>query len=1353
MKKSSSLLWRAGVLVAFAALLSVCISSAWAQTSNTGALSGTVTDQTGAVIANATVTVTNLGTGQTRTTKTNANGSYTFGLLSPGSYSVKISAAGFEASEVPSVAVNVTETASLNRSLQVGAQTQEVTVTATSQAIQTQSSANGGLVSGQEITSLPLVSRNYTQVLSLSPGVVANASNAAAVGNGTVDVSANGSTANENNYSMNGSSVVNYVSGTAAQEGSFPGIVIPNPDAIQEFKVQTSLYDASSGRNPGANVDVVTKTGTNNFHGDLWEFNRNNMFNANDFYYKHSELAPGGSGINAPQTLKQNTFGFTIGGPIIKNKLFFFGSYQGIRQINGIGTSGFAAGYSPNTQLLPWNDYADFKSGLCTDLRCTNNPAAYKTYLGSVFGGQGLPPFYSSVFNTGTGRIVAANGSNISNTAVSMLQAPGVVKGGFNQGFYFPSAPNVAGCLGGTGCTQAISDPLVANEDQYIADSQYVINSKNTMYEHYIFQRDPQFQPFNCFILAGNCNPGAPVNAYYGNHVAQLQLTTVATSNFVNDLRFDFHRDIENNADPNAGIAGLNTCSLPNGGSIIPIVNNGSPSCLPTSGPNAALYKRFPEMTLPPILDIVGVSSSAPGYLPSAAWSQGGNFSMISSNFIDTFQEGDDISWTHGKHTIRAGVDAERIDYNNTIPASGRGELLMADTASFLTSSAGLVPDGTPQTANGGILLGFGLKGALTHYNRANAFDGYVQDDVKATSKLTLNLGVRWEYDGFPNDISGQFSNVWGSQLGLVNTGSAFNALGPYGTLAGFVVPSNFNRSGFPLTGPQGQSGVLVNNNQTLVPGTPLDMFEPRLGFAWQPLGDRFVVRGGYGIYYDRIYSNLLIDNQLNLPPYSGAATGPFPANLANTLHTPWAVGVGPLQWTPRYMLQNTATVAGLPVQTPISSGLTYTSDSPQMASRLPMTQQYSLDTQYEFYKGWIADIGFVGSHSTHLYNWSQDVNVANLVPGAPNNPTAASGYGNQEMVKAVPYNDPGNANPIAYNTVANTDGRVPYLGFAPGGVATTNSYGDSLYDSLQAQLKHEFANGLLLQVSYTWSKLLTNVDSAVAGSGIQPPGEVLFGSGNSNDPLDMAQQYGLASFNRPQRVVISYVYNLPYKGTEGFKGKMLSGWSLSGVTTIQDGLPFWLVDSGGGSIYYGTGSGNSRAALFAPVNCSAATGNCHSAIPIATSGSTTSRAYPGNNWVNPSAFTPLASIKANSPYCIGGVPNPGGLATDPCGAGPNPFTGDPGATFVGAGTGFGNSPIGSIYGPGQFNFDMSLIKDTKVTEWGTLEFRIEAYNLFNHPQFEMPFNNNVNAPVLFGQITSTAVTPRVFQFGLKFLF
>lgn len=1333
-------------LLVAAALFAVGAPSLMAQSSSTGALTGTVTDQSGAVIAGATVSVTDAGTGQVRTATTDANGSYKFGLLPPGTYSVTFSSTGFQTLTVPSVTVNVTQTAVLDHKLQVGEQTEKVTVQATTQALQTQSVTNGGLVSGKEITSLPLVSRNYTQVISLSPGVVGNAASASSVGNGTQDVSANGSTANENNYSMDGVSIVNYVSGTAAQEGSFPGIVIPNPDTIQEFQVQTSQYDASSGRNPGANVDVVTKTGTNKFHGDVWEFNRNNFFNANDFFYKNSELRTGGSGVNAPQTLKQNTYGFTLGGPIIHDKLFFFGSYQGIRQVNGMGTSGFASGYAPNTQLLPWNDYADVASGICSDLRCTNNVPAYKAYLGTVFNGQS--GFLPSLGGTGvpvqtcTVGDATCNSTNITNTAVAMLQAKGTVKGGYNQGFYFPSAP--ASC-GLAACLQAISQPIYAREDQYMINTQYVLNSRNTITERYIYQKDPQYQPFNCFILAGNCNPGAPIDAYYGNHVGQLEWQDIVTPNVVNQARFSFHRDIENNTDPNVGE--LNTCSLPNGGTIIPIANNGAPC----GSPVPALAQRFPEMYLPPMLDILGI-----GGVP---WSQGGNFSMISSNFVNTFVVSDSLSWSHGRHSVSVGFDGTRIQYNNTIPASGRGELLMDSTADFLTSSAGLAVDGTPVTPTGGIDLGFGLKGALTHYNRANEFAAYVQDNFKMTPKITLNLGLRWEYAGFPDDVSGQFSNVWGNQVQSLNAGSILQALGPVGTLRGFAVPSNFDVRDFGLNAPSGANGVLVNGNKTLVPGTPLTDFAPRLGLAWNPT-PKLVVRAGYGWFYDTIYANLLIDNQLNLPPYSGAATGPSPLSQENTLHTPWLAGVGPLQWTPRYMFQgatdpNTGAICPAGI---CSSGLTYTADSPQMANRLPMTQEYNLDLQYQLPHQWIVDVGYVGSHGIHLYNYSYDANVAFLVPGAPNNPTSASGVQNTQMIaSSLPYNDPANTTPITSNTIgtttANTNERVSYLGFAPTGLATTDTLGDSLYNSLQASVKHQFSAGLLLQFAYTWSKEFTNVNSSVAGSGIQPPGEVIFGASNSNNPVNLSQQYGLAGWNRPQRAVISYLYDLPYKNTHGLDGKLLGGWSISGVTTIQDGLPFTIVDGGGGSIY---GVGTSRAALANPIDCNPTTGNCKSSIAIATSGSSTSRATPGNYWANPSAFismnpneTPntigLTGLQANSPYCIGGTFNAVGSATAPCGSAT--------ATYVNAGTGFGNSGVGSIMGPGQFNFDMSLMKSAKITEWGTLEFHLDAFNVFNHPQFNPPYGNDVNTPSTFGYITSSSVTPRVIQFGLKFLF
>jgi hypothetical protein len=1343
----------AAFLFCFAALLGFAPASL-AQTASTGALTGTVTDPSGGVVGGATVTATNIGTGQSRTATTDSSGTYKFSLLTPGDYSVKFSANGFKTSEVPSVTVNVSETPVLDQKLEVGGQAIQVTVESTAeQAIQTQNATNGGLVTGSEVNELPLVSRNYTQIISLSPGVVGNATTSSAIGNGTQDVSANGSRGDQNNYQMDGSSVVNYVSGTASQSGSFPGIAIPNPDAIQEFKVQTSQYDASSGRNPGANVEVVTKSGTNSFHGDLWEYNRNNFFNGNDYFYKRTEVdvldEP-----NKPQTLKQNTFGGTIGGPVIKDKVFFFGSYQGLRQVNGIGTSGFAFGFTPDTNLLPWNDNADFKSGACSDLRCTNNVAAYRAYLGSVFAGD--------VGDDGVA--VAADGSNISNTAIAYLQSKGIDKGPYNQGFYIPSAPQT--CNGApvthTGCTLAISEPIQANENQYLANTDYVLSSKNTLSEKFLFGKDPQTQTFNCFINGSICNPGAPINALYENYVGQLKLTTVVTSNFVNEARFSFHRDIENNSDPTPVLSCNTTSSV----YVIPLVNDGAPCPLASTGELGAIAKKFPEANVIPILDILGG--------PSGPWSQGGNFAMISTNYINTFQYADQISWTHGRHTIRAGFEAERIQYNNTIPASIRGELLIGTTSDFLTSSAGTTAadptdpgfnDGTPAT-EGSVLTGFGLKGPLTHYNRINAFDAYVQDDFKVNRKLTVNLGLRWEYDGFPDDISGQFTNVWTTQLAKANTGSYF-LNNPVGTLLGFVVPSNYDKTaGF--SAPDGATGVLTNGNKTLLPGSPWHNFAPRVGLAWQPLNDKFVVRAGFGIFYDRVYGNLLIDNQLNLPPYAGTAAGTFPATELDSLHNPWyAASLTPLSWTPRQITCAGPCLPGAVNAT--SSGLGYTADSPDMGNRLPLVQEYNLDLQYNLGHGWVADVGYVGSHGIHLYNYAQDINPGYLVPGAPNNPTGLSGPWNTEMVQSIPFNDPANATPVLQNNVTcfpcgvfagNNNLRVPYLGFGDTGLSSTSTTGDELYNSLQAQLKHQFGNGLTFQLAYTWSKEFTNVNAAQSGGFLQPNGGVLNAGSDLNDPNDLRQQYGLAAFERPQRVVISFVYNVPSRYHDGVLGKVTTGWSLSGVTTIQDGQPFTIVDSAGATIY---GAGDARAILADPTKCTIK--GCQSGTPLATPGSTTQRL---GEWFNTSAFISMcqvsaftgaytstceptatpgvanAALPADSPFCIGGAPNPGGSGAAPCGS--------VGSTFPGAGTGYGDSAMGIVFGPGQYNQDASILKDTKIWEHGTVQFRADFFNVWNHAQFNPP-GNNINTPSLFGVVTSTANTPRVVQFALKYLF
>ncbi len=1350
-----------------------------AQSGTTGALSGTVTDPSGAVIAGATVTATNIGTGQARTSTTDANGSYKFSLLQPGSYSVKFSAAGFKTSEVASVTVNATETAVLNQPLAVGAQSEQITVESTTERLQTQNATMGTLVGAKTVTDLPLSSRNYTQIIDLSPGVVANVASAAAVGNGTQDINVNGSGSDQNNYMMDGASVTNYGSGGGAQSGNFPGIGIPNPDSIQEFKIQTSQYDAEYGRNPGASVNVVTRGGTNNFHGAAWEFFRNSALDGNDFFNKNSELALGEK--NKPEVLNENMFGGTIGGPIKKDKLFFFGSYQGFRQKNGIGTNGFATGLAAGTQLLPFSEPNGTRadtSGLMVPMNLVSGGApcdasTYRKYLGCAFGGDvGLLGFlFGPNAQLGTGVPVATDGSNINQVAINMLQAKGP-KGGVNGGFYFPSVPFGSNGLPVTQSPLTLSEPIQANEDQYLANFDYIVNSKNTISERFFTSKDPQVQPFVCLGFVGapgvnNCQPGAPEDVTYTADSGVLKLTTVVTSNFVNEALVSFQRSTTVAAPGDY----LTACSV----GIIPPIANGD--CLNLSkikdlNPIPAQIPTIGILALPEI-NIGGGTAAYTG-----AWNNGGNFFASATNFFNTFQYKDQISWNHGKHAIRAGAEADRIQYNWTLP--GRGGLGFPTVADFLTSSSGGGNSGTA-AAPGGLLINFyGLDqpNGNPHYQRTNEFSAFVEDDIKVNRKLTVNLGLRWEYDGWPSDKSGLFTNGDPEQAALVNTGSFF-LNNPGGTLVGYEVQSNYNpninRCGTPtvpapcgLTAADGATGVFFNHNKTLINGSPIANFGPRVGLAWQPFGDKFVVRAGYGIFYDAVYANLLANNNAGNAPYSGAV----PASPANSLDQPSSDASLTFGWLPRTMVVTPGTAAtGTTVITDAQGGqgVGTTSDAPGMGT--PLIQQYNLDLQYEVAHNWILDVGYVGTHGTHLYDWARSINIGFLAPGAPNEPTDPQnarmilGSGAQGTLTSFPFNDAGNTTPatqILTNTESNVMGRVSYLGYGSTGLSTTNTIGDSRYDSLQVGLRHQFTNGLLLQASYTYSKSLTNVNGSEGGGGIAAPGNVLSGGASSNDPLDFGQQYGLAAFNRPQRLVIAYSYDLPLtKETHGLVGHALGGWQVSGVTTIQDGEPFTVTDGQGGHIYYGAGGAGfggagARAELEASATgkCNPVTGVCQT-IGGASTGSTYQRVVSGLNapagvggWINTLAyggFTGAPAFPGGPPtYAELGAPCIGGTVQGNC-AGVGLPPADAGAS------GFGNSGVGAIWGPGQHNWDISIIKNTKITEGTSIQFRAEFYNIWNHPQFNPPVNDASNT--FFGKIFSASVPPRIMQFALKYTF
>ena len=355
----------------------------------------------------------------------------------------------------------------------------------------------------------------------------------------------------------------------------------------------------------------------------------------------------------------------------------------------------------------------------------------------------------------------------------------------------------------------------------------------------------------------------------------------------------------------------------------------------------------------------------------------------------------------------------------------------------------------------------------------------------------------------------------------------------------------------------------------------------------------------------------------------------------------------------------------------------------------VPLVYEWNLNIQYEFLPSWVLEVGYVGSRGMHqaVAN-TQQLNQAQL---------AGSPLGSNAFVA------PGiAAGLVTTNTVSNASLRVPYLGFSPGGLTVDSTNGDDKFNSFQMTVRKQLSHGLSFQAAYTWSKSLTT------------------GGLNINDSNNYGAQYGVNPSYRPQRLAVNYSWDLPFGHPEGWKGKLIDGWNLSGVTIVQDGTPLTITDSRGGAIYgFGAGSPETSTAQFAagmgPAN-------------VATSGSLQQRlggsVLGGPGYLNKNAFGTIPTIGVTP-----GVAGTGGL-------------------------GYGNSGLGILLGPGQFNWDMALVKTTRVgglKEGATLQFRTEFFNTFNHPQFNNPAVNIALAT--FGQITSTSVNPRLVQFALKYAF
>ncbi len=1193
MRKSVALAWM-GLLVFLAA-----VSPLPAQTSGTGALTGSVTDPSGAVVPNVTVRATNTGTGQSRIATTGSSGSYDFSLLPPGIYKIRFEAAGFKTLEVPAVNIAVTETETLDRSLELGAQTQEVTVNGSVEAVQTASSALGTVIDTRTVTEIPLSTRNYTNLLSFSAGANASVNNATSLGKGSQDIAVNGTATSQNNFQMDGVSILPISGrGSTLENGSYPAIGIPNPDAISEFKIQTSSYDASYGRNPGANVNVVTKSGTNAFHGSAFDFFRNTSLNANDFFLNYS----GKHG-----RLDQNQYGGTFGGPVKKDKLFFFTSYQYTWQKNG-----FTSWSLSNTVLppIPGNrSSAGFQaalgaaiSPLCPGTANVNNSFDIASSLAGSKTGAGKQ----------VGTQVACNGSNINPVALAILQLQNP------DGSYFIPGSSLPGQYQ----SLSFTIPAIYKEYQGMGNWDYVINSRNTLSGRYFVTTDPTLAPFSCggtnVNAVGVCTPGVPIYFEFRNHEAVLRLTSILSNTFVNEARVSFQRN--------------NTVDVDN---------------VPWTNEQVGIQSVSPAVTKD--IDTIVVS----GEFQAGTWILGNQ-----TLFDNQEQYADQISWTHNKHAIRAGFEVETMQSNWNVPALSIGTLTFPTFADFLIGLPGCnAANGGLTPCNGTTFSNISSTGSVTteetppslmHHLLVKDLDSYFQDDFKVNSRLTLNLGLRWEYDGLFADKNGQVGNIWAS---LVKVGGIPGTTPATGSLAGFVVPANYNFAKNPAPPVAGiyQSSLDISTN-----AQPKDNFAPRIGLAWEPTkSNRFVVRSGFGYFYDRVPgANLLPAINQNEPQAVTIGQGSADPTGFPSFARPY--NLVPVGWTPRWVNFAAGTSSNLPI-TSLAQNFT-----------TPLVFQWNLNTQYEFLPGWVLEVGYVGSHGIHQDNSGIPFNAAQLA--SPANP-----------VNGV----------ITTNTTSNAPLRVPLLGIAASTTEIGTPYAEK-FNSLQATVRKLFSHGLQFQAAYTWSKA-----------------EVTTYNDSPFQPL-----YNPNPSYRPQRLVVNYSWDVPINRS-GWMGKFTNGWGLAGVTIIQDGLPVTITDSRAGTVY-GVGT---YTAQFA-------SGMGNSAVGL------------------PGGLTSKVLFGLNNPSAAGGYLNPAAFTTPPI------------VGTDGKATGAGDSGSGIILGPGQFNWDMSLIKSTKVGgihEDAMLTFRAEFFNAFNHPQFNLPASNFAQAT--FGHITTSSVNPRLIQFALKYAF
>lgn len=1251
------ILWLAGFVLIF-----LNVPGAFGQVDQ-GSITGVVQDPSGAVVPGAEVTLTNIDTGFVLKAQTGGTGSYAFSPVKIGHYTVSASAPSFQTTVQENLTLHVSETLNIPLTLRPGSVTETVVVTAAPPLLQNQQATVSQVMDTQTINSTPLAERNWVYMAQLATGVVPSYGTR---GGGHGDYSANGQRAEQNDYLLDG--VDNNVNIVDYMNGSMYAVA-PPPDALSEFKLDTAAYSAQYGHSAGSVLNVALKSGTNEIHGDLWEYNRNTFFNAEN--WNANPLLP-------IPPYHFNQFGATLGFPIMKDKLFYFGDIQHTR----IALSSIGGPYNTPTPRMRQGDFSELltpsntAAGNCAIVlfQPNSNTGSYtcnQAPSGALqqYGTEQVGPF--------------APGQNVFNPAVLNPVALNILKlYPLPNANGWSSANNTNPSAYGKTFNNLLENlPTTNNTIQWDQRLDWNIRSVDQAYARFSYSR-----MYNTFtaplgpILDGIPSFQGTSQAYLSENF-MLSETHLFSPALINEFRFGYNWGNYQNLQPNYNTNVAETLGL------------GGMPFGPGFFKNGGL----------PVININGIQ---------AMGSHGNNPSIELQNI---YQVLDNVTRIFGNHTVKAGVSFQNFRIFFLQPPNPRGTYGFNGTYTAVTTVTNTgygVADFLVNQMNNSSMTNEPIDNIQNWYNAA-----YVEDTWKVLPRLTLSYGLRYDYYQPTGEMAGGFANF----VALTRGFDAANVAGT-GT-ANYVLPSKWQ--GKSILAPAFTNLLTANNvnlvydsNPRLSTGQKLN-FAPRLGIAYM-LDDKTVLRAGAGIFYGAIFglgSNpniggnypFMIRSGLNaVACVRGNATnqGGITTYCPSLSPTSPASSVGPglpgaaqnYPSTGQFQNPGNTLEIGLTNQISGPNGIAGFISTPVINGRdthiqTPYVLNYNLSLQYSLTNNLSATLMYVGNVARHL---------PTLINTNSQSVLQASGK-NAQAVCWFPSMGCGN----------------PWLHYGA----------ESMYNSLQAKLEKRFSSGLSFLTSYTWAHNLDNSIDPLGGGTSYRMWQI----------IPITHEITNSNYDVRQRFTFNGSYVLPFgRGQKFMNGippwldQVAGGWRTDLTYVAQTGLPFTVGTSG-----INTPSGGSARAIVVGDPYSGG-GSPNSTNPQLKS--CPASAKTRTHWFNACAFNnPLNSAPtANLNNGIGQFPSA-------------PVSDE--ATAIQYLGGKSNS----VYGPGYQRVNMGLSKQFTTWREQYVQFRADAFNLFNHPTWANPSQTAVNANggLITAPLNLQANVPdaRFFQLSAKYVF